>query len=73
MDAVDVFGRIDRVDDRPQRKMSGQRHLDDDPGDCRVLVEALDLLAERVRGDLRADLDEPPVDPHLLAGPQELL
>ena len=39
MDAVDVLGRIDRVDDRAQPDRRRQRHLDDDPVDGRVGVE----------------------------------
>ena len=36
VDAVDVLGRIERVDDGRERDPLGQRHLDDDPGDERV-------------------------------------
>ena len=39
VDPVDVLGRIDRVDDRPEPDRRRQRHLDDDPGDGRVGVE----------------------------------
>ena len=42
MDAVDVLGRIDRVDDRAQADRRRQRHLDDDAVDRRVVVELAD-------------------------------
>ena len=42
MDAVDVLGRVDGVDDRPQADRRRKRHLDDDPVDLRVGVELAD-------------------------------
>ena len=53
MDAVDVLGGIERVDDGRERDPLGQRHLDDDPGDERVAVEALDLGARACVDDAR--------------------
>ena len=42
VDAVDVLERIDGVDHRPQPDARRERHLDDDPGDARVVVERAD-------------------------------
>ena len=42
MDAVDVLGRVDRVDDGAQPDRRRQRHLDDDPVDRRVVVQVAD-------------------------------
>src|ERR1035437_7439273 len=61
MDAVDVLGRVYRVDHCAQWDVGRQRHLDDDPGDGRVGVEALYLFANGVRCRLRTDLHQPPV------------
>ena len=42
VDAVDVLGRVDGVDDGPQPDRRRERHLDDDPVDDRVVVEGAD-------------------------------
>ena len=73
MDAVDVLVWIDRVDDGAKRDVGRQGHLDDDAGHGRIGVEALEFVAERVRRDVRSDLDQPAVHANLLTGPQDLL
>ena len=52
MEAVDVLGGIERVDDGRERDPPRQRHLDDDAGDERVAVESLDS-ARRVLDEAR--------------------
>ena len=56
-----------------QRDPLGQRHLDDDPGHERVLVEGHDRVAETGRRGATRDLDEPAGDADALARPQDLL
>ena len=73
MDAVDVLGRVDRVDDRAQPDRRRQRHLDDDPVDTRVLVEGPDLLDDAGLRCLALDLDEAGIDADLRAESQDLL
>ena len=42
VDPVDVLGRVDGVDDRPQPDGRRERHLDDDAIDGRIVVERTD-------------------------------
>ena len=59
VDAVDVLGRIDGVDDRAQPDRRRERHLDDDAIDRRVVVEVADRSAATRRlGGLALELDE---------------
>ena len=73
MDAVDVLGRIDRVDDRAQADRRRERHLDDDAVDRRVVVEVADRRDDRRLGRLALELDEPGVDADLGAAAQDPL
>ena len=67
------FARIEGVDHGRERDPLGQRHLDDDAGDQRVAVEALDLHPERRRGRSTWHLHQAAVDADLLARPQDLV
>ena len=73
MEAVDVLGRIERVDHGGQRDPLGQRHLDDDAGDERVGVEPLDLGADGRRRGAARDLDEAALDADLRARLEDLV
>ena len=73
VDPVDVLGGVDRVDHAPQADRRRQWHLDDDPVDRRVVVERPDRVHQRRLRRLAVDLDEPAVDPDLLAAPQDLV
>ena len=74
VDAVDVLGRVDGVDDRAQPDRRRQRHLDDDAVDARVVVELADRGRRPLRlGRLAFELDEAGVDADLGAASQDPL
>ncbi len=73
MDAVDVLGRVDRIDDRAQPDRRRQRHLDDDAIDGRIGIEVAERGDHRVLGRFTFELDELGVDPDLRAAAQDLL
>jgi hypothetical protein len=56
-----------------QRDVRRQWHLDDDPPDRRVGVQALDLVADRVGSNFRTDLDKSSLRADLLASAKDLL
>ena len=63
VDAVDVLGRIDGVDDRAQPDRRRERHLDDQAVDRRVGVDGPDRRDDGGLGRLALELDELGVDP----------
>jgi hypothetical protein len=68
MDAVDVLRRIEDLDDRRQWDPLGKRHLDDDPGDHRVAVQDIDLLAiwpDETRPGISTSRPSIPTEPHV--------
>ena len=71
VDAVDVLGRIDRVDDGAQSDRRRERHLDDDAVDSRVVVELADRGRHARLGRLAFELDEARVDADRLAAAQD--
>ena len=73
VDAVDVLGRIDRVDDGPQPDRRRERHLDDHPVDRRVLVELADRRGHPCLGRLTLQFHEAGIDADLRAAPQDPL
>ena len=73
VDAVDVLGRIDRVDDRAQADRRRERHLDDDAVDGRVVVELADGGDDAGLRRFAFELDEAGVDADLGAAPQDPL
>ena len=74
MDAIDVLVGIDGVDHRPEPNARGQRHLDDDPGHDRVVVQAriAPVTDAGGRTAVALDLDEPAIDAGRLAAAQDL-
>ncbi len=73
VDAVDVLGRVDRVDDRAQADRRRERHLDDDAVDGRVVVELADGGDDAGLRRLAFELDEAGVDADLGAAAQDPL
>ena len=73
VDAVDVLGRVDRVDDRAQADRRRERHLDDDAVDGRVVVELADGGDDAGLRRFAFELDEAGVDADLGAAPQDPL
>ena len=71
--AVDVLGRVERVDHGRERDPLGERHLDDDAGDRLVGVELLDLAPDGRGRRTTRDLDQPALDADRRARPQDLV
>ena len=73
MNAVDVLGRVEHVDHGAEGDRGRQRHLDDDPGDCRVAVEPADRGRHLVGAGVLRELHEPVHDPHRPASVEDLV
>ena len=68
-----MSGGVDRVDDGPQRDARGERHLDDDPVDGRVVVERLDLESQDLARATHGQLVDPADRTDVLTRLQDLL
>ncbi len=70
MEAVDVLGRVDGVDDQLRVEAVRQRQLDEDAVDGVILVEARDLGEQGLAGRRLGHLDEAAVDRRLAGHPR---